>query len=338
MTSRCRVCGEPSRKIFEALVLHQHKVAYYECEHCRCVQTEQPYWLEQAYASAINAEDTGIMLRNNSFADRVSVLLFALIGPQGKFVDYAGGYGIFTRLMRDRGFDFTWMDKYARNLFARGFEYHPPTKVDALTAFEVFEHFVEPVAELEAMLQLADTIVMSTELMPDVTPAAGQWWYYAHQHGQHICFYRKETLEFLARKFGLMLWSNGHNLHCFSRRMVLPFCVEGRFFGAPLSAIRSGYRAVQRKGRPVKFLGLVSRMVRLGSRQVFWLRKTDDAAGAMRSEVDRYVRSRGYARYVQHLLSARLNHWSRLLAASMPPKTESDMYAVIERTRPNDKS
>ncbi len=38
------------------------------------------------------------------------------------FLDYAGGYGVFTRLMRDIGFDFYWHDPYTQNLFANGFE------------------------------------------------------------------------------------------------------------------------------------------------------------------------------------------------------------------------
>ena len=58
--------------------------------------------------------------------------------------NYAGGYGIFTRMMRDIGFDFYWLDKYADNLLTNGFEYNKKIhkKIEAITSFESFEHFV----------------------------------------------------------------------------------------------------------------------------------------------------------------------------------------------------
>ncbi len=50
---------------------------------------------------------------------------------------------MFTRLMRDYGFDFLHYDKHTQNLFARGFEFHDE-KIEAITCFECFEHFVNP--------------------------------------------------------------------------------------------------------------------------------------------------------------------------------------------------
>ena len=82
-----------------------------------------------------------------------------------------GGYGIFTRLMRDIGFDFYWYDPHSINLLARGFETRSKNyKYELVTAFEVFEHFAELIKEIESMLQFSDNILFSTELLPSLIP------------------------------------------------------------------------------------------------------------------------------------------------------------------------
>jgi len=79
-------------------------------------------------------------------------------------LDYAGGYGVFVRLMRDIGFDFYWQDKYTENLFVRGFEYDEKKRFDFLTSFKSFEHFDQPLQEIENMLSFSDNILFSTLL------------------------------------------------------------------------------------------------------------------------------------------------------------------------------
>jgi len=38
------------------------------------------------------------------------------LNPDGIFLDYAAGYGLFVRLMRDAGYNFRWSDLYCQNL------------------------------------------------------------------------------------------------------------------------------------------------------------------------------------------------------------------------------
>lgn len=68
------------------------------------------------------------------------------------------------------------------------------------------------------MLAIGDMILMSTELAPDETPAVRDWWYYGVEHGQHIGFFRKETLRVMAETYGLELKTNGRNMHVFLPR------------------------------------------------------------------------------------------------------------------------
>jgi hypothetical protein len=78
--------------------------------------------LPEAYASPINVSDTGYVARNLWSAERVRMIVELSRDPAGKFLDYAAGYGLLVRLMRDIGYDFRWADEYCENLFARCFE------------------------------------------------------------------------------------------------------------------------------------------------------------------------------------------------------------------------
>ena len=137
-----------------------------------------------------------------------------------------GGYGLLTRLMRDMGFDFYWLDPFAENFLARGFEYgDSQRKPNVVTAFEVFEHLFDPLQEIEKIVKLSPNILFSTELLPIPTPKPLQWWYYGLEHGQHVSFYRKETLTRIAAKFGLRFYSSGF-INLFSDCVNFPSSVS----------------------------------------------------------------------------------------------------------------
>ncbi|MBK7438832.1 MAG: hypothetical protein IPK94_03535 [Saprospiraceae bacterium] len=51
--------------------------------------------------------------------------------------------------MRDYGFDYYWSDNYCQNLLARGFEAKQNEYFDAITAFELFEHILNPLEEVK---------------------------------------------------------------------------------------------------------------------------------------------------------------------------------------------
>ena len=71
-----------------------------------------------------------------------------------------------------------------------------------VTAIEVFEHLVNPAAELDQMLRLSDTILFTTELQPKNIDNLSDWHYFAPETGQHISLYHRESLAALATTFG----------------------------------------------------------------------------------------------------------------------------------------
>lgn len=211
---RCRVCKSEAEYIWHAEVFAQ-SIKYYECKNCGYVQTEDPYWLEEAYKNPINLSDTGLVARNIRNSKIIAVLLVYLNKINGKVLDYAGGYGVLVRMLRDIGVDCNWSDSYCKNLFAQGFEKNEKT-YDLVTAFEVFEHFVEPNKEINNLMGLSKNILFSTTLMPKITPRIDEWWYYGARHGQHIGFYREKTIKFLAHKKNKHYVSDGKEYHLIS--------------------------------------------------------------------------------------------------------------------------
>ncbi len=217
---KCKICNSNILKVFEAQILKKYLVSYYVCSECGFMQTEDPYWLDEAYSDSIAIGDTGILQRNLYALDITSILIYFIFDKNAKFIDFAGGYGILTRLMRDNGFDFYWNDPYSKNILARGFEYDSNDKVEMATAFEVFEHFTDPLKEINKMLTFSDNILFTTVLLPTPIPKPGEWSYYVLDHGQHISFYTLSSLNILANKYGLNFLTNGSNVHLFTRKKV----------------------------------------------------------------------------------------------------------------------
>lgn len=207
---KCTVCGTAMHSVFNAQLLRKYEVNYQQCSGCGLLQTEEPYWLDEAYSDAIAVADTGLVMRNFSIASKLVVLLYLAFDKRGTYLDIAGGYGMLTRLMRDYGFDYYWEDKYCQNLLARGFEVDKSTNgFSALTAFEVLEHLPNPVEFIEdAMARHGSrTLIFSTELYTGNEPPPKEWWYYTFKTGQHISFYRRSTLEYVSRRLGLNFYS-----------------------------------------------------------------------------------------------------------------------------------
>lgn len=211
----CPICQTPVYQLFTRKVLQKHTADYSHCKQCGLIQATTPHWLEEAYSNAITSHDIGLLARNIKYSKELTPLLYNTFGLKGTYLDTAGGYGVFTRLMRDIGFNFQHTDKYCENLFAKRFE-ATESHYSAITAFEVMEHVIDPIEFIKTdILPYTPKFIIFSTLTYSGPPPTDDWWYYAFDTGQHISFYTKDTLDKIANKLGYSYYSLKGQLHLF---------------------------------------------------------------------------------------------------------------------------
>jgi hypothetical protein len=221
LTSKCKICNSNTFSIFNAYILKKYPVQYLQCENCSFIQTEEAFWLNEAYEDAITKQDIGLLYRNRIITPILKSLIKLFFDKKKDILDYGAGYGVLVRTLRDYGYKMYRHDKYCINLFAEGFDHQDDNKrYELLTAFEVFEHLVDPVSEVEKMLKLSDNIFFSTEVQPFKNITPDNWWYVMPETGQHIALYSILSLKNISEKYNLNFYSNGKNLHLFTKKKI----------------------------------------------------------------------------------------------------------------------
>ena len=202
----CRLCEAPTRFWNRKRLLDRHDVSYFLCSGCGSLQAEKPYWLGEAYDVSGIGADLGAGQRTIDLVLKTSALLTQLRLPAGaECIDYGGGIGLFTRLMRDRGFNFRSYDLYATPFFSDRYSLGSLAGQSpaAMTAFEVVEHFPDPKRDLESLFETRPPIlIVTTETF---TGQDLDWPYLAPETGQHVFFYSPDAMTRVADRFGYSL-------------------------------------------------------------------------------------------------------------------------------------
>lgn len=217
----CPITGTKMDYVFTEKIIGKYDIKYFYSPESGILQTENPYWLDEAYQQAIAVADTGLVNRNLLNRRRLEPILCGMFGDSGKFLDLGGGYGLLTRMLRDMGFDAYTYDKYCKNIFAKTFEPGVGFKADALFAFEVFEHINNPAEFVNDAFEKYNckTLIFSTLLFEGDVPQK-DWWYYSFDFGQHITFYQKRTLELLAKKLNCSYYKLNSDFHLITDKKI----------------------------------------------------------------------------------------------------------------------
>jgi hypothetical protein len=221
---RCNLCEGSCEPRGSYRVLARHSAEFWQCVQCGYGFLHEPSWLDEAYSSAITSVDIGPLNRCIENSRTVKFLIDLYHRGNGLSLDYGGGYGLLVRRMRDLGYQFLWYDTFCQNLLAKGFEGQLTghEKYEVITAFEVLEHLVEPKAELDRIISSCETFIFSTSLLPEPLPQFDQWWFYGPEHGQHVSFYRRSSLEALARRHGKQFVTDGSDIHVITGKRMSP--------------------------------------------------------------------------------------------------------------------
>ena len=203
---KCRLCFGHLFCKFKLTVLCKYSVQYFICASCGSLQTEYPYWLDEAYSdNALSRLDTGAAQRSiNNFA--ASYIVSSLY-KANNVLDFGGGDGLLCRLLRDYEINCFVKDRYAHPTYAQGYVEQDFEFPDLVLGFEVLEHFANPSIELDELFRGGvGALLLSTSIYNNEDE---EWWYLAPGSGQHVFFYSKRALEFMASKYGYSLALSG---------------------------------------------------------------------------------------------------------------------------------
>lgn len=199
----CRLCGSATEFAFQKTLLNFIRAGYYLCHTCRSLQTEEPWWLPLAYGPEAERFDTGKATRSlTNFFSLPSLLRILGVQQPDPIVDWGGGGGLLSRLMRDLGYNYYCYDRHLSPEYMNGFGWQSATQTGSptITLFEVAEHFGQPREEWGRIFALKPPLILgSTELLRTLSP---DWPYLAPENGQHVFFYSAHTLQWIAQQYG----------------------------------------------------------------------------------------------------------------------------------------
>ncbi len=244
--NKCRYCCTETVFFCSAPIL-KYVGEYFKCPSCGSVQVANPFWLEEAHAEAISQFDTGLVSRCLSASKLIALTLYLEGRSCSSGIDWGGGTGLLTRMLRDLGFNAKNFDPYATPVHSVGFNVGVSSAEETscfVIATECLEHLVNPRQDLQNVVATKEYFFFTTEIIPKDTPDPNlcDWWYYMPESGQHITFASSEGILRLGGDFGFANYFRCGSMHIFSKKklgMISRMILKVRFLRFIFSIIVS---------------------------------------------------------------------------------------------------
>jgi hypothetical protein len=216
-------CEEPKGKY---LPLSGIPIYYFLCNNCDfCFSPEICAWSINDFETKIYNDD--YVMVDPDYVDsrprqnaEYLINMFSNQKAAIRHLDYGGGEGMLSRLLREQGFDSTSFDPFVDKQITN----EELGKFNLITAFEVFEH-VPSVNELKKQLVSLltdDGIILFSTLLSDGHIKRHErltWWYASPRNG-HISLYSKKSLSIIAQQEQFVFGSFSEGFHVFCHRVV----------------------------------------------------------------------------------------------------------------------
>jgi len=210
----CRLCGGETRLSFRTEMLGRHDIGYFRCTGCESLQSEMPFWLNEAYSKGESrcSFDTGGVSRSRLTCAAI-LSIYKLGGFKGPALDFGGGTGLLCRMLRDALIDAYSFDEYGDGGYAKGYHGSLADRAyDLISAIEVLEHLPTPRSTLDSLFGAGAPVVVATTMLYN-----GQgpgWDYLSLFTGQHVFFYSAKGLDWICERHGYKRQQSG-DFHIF---------------------------------------------------------------------------------------------------------------------------
>lgn len=199
------------------------QISYYECRQCGFIFTNAfdhwppDQWREHVYNDAYLLADPPFLSERPARNAQLIAGLFHRELPEISILDVGGGNGKMTEELRKCGADIQSYDPiYGRGTLPRD------RRFDLITSFEVVEHvphhrqfeWIRSVAELLRKTPFARLLLSTEVLQPHLSIS---WWYICPRNG-HISIHSSHSLEILAARVGMDVFSINPAMHLLSWR------------------------------------------------------------------------------------------------------------------------
>lgn len=197
-------------------------VYYALCPHCgflfapEFLEWSREDFLTRIYNDDYVTVDPDFQNARPQSSAKMLIEMFGANKDQFSHLDFGGGDGQLSRLLRAEGWDSTSYDPFfdpAASLDGR--------KFDLITAVEVFEHAPRPHEMMKQLLSAAHEgtfIYFSTFTHDRSVMKNGRidWWYIAPRNG-HVSIFSKHSLDLMGRMYGYQWGTFTDYLHCYCK-------------------------------------------------------------------------------------------------------------------------